>query len=595
MQPSESNLILGAALGNCVHVAGVANFLRLASQAGFETELLGAATPVDRIVQAVHYRRPRALALSYRLTPSNGKALLDSLLERLEDCRDLFLLFGGTPEMVQLARETGRFAELFVGDEPFGKIESVFRRLRGQITEETEADAAALMPVGQRVNALMNAADGQHAVPLLRHHFGLPDLEETVAGVRMIAQAEVLDVISIAPDQNAQESFFRPEEMDRSLDGAGGVPLRRPEDLQRLYEASRCGNYPYLRIYSGTRDLLKWARMSTSELHNAWGTIPLTWYSELDGRSKRRLEDAIRENLSVIRWYAERDIPVEINESHHWSLRDSPDQVAIAMAYISAYCAKKMGVKQYFAQYMFNTPSFTTAVSDLAKMAAKVALIETLRDEDFIPYRQVRAGLSHFAVDLDKAKGQLAMATMIMLGLRPHIIHVVGYSEADHASRPEDVIESCKIVHGVMRNAFLGMPDPLHEPRVTELRKELLDEALLLLGTLERFGEELGSEDPLADPSVIARAIRTGLIDAPHLRGQPCALGMVRTGPAAGGCRALGTRGSTLQEADRLLKVLQDGPAAELIAGDVRRLIGPPDSLPGLPTIKDLMPGTASE
>lgn len=584
MESDRPLLIIGAALGDCVHVAGVANFLRLAEAAGFETLLLGAATPVGRIVRAVEERRPAALAVSYRLTPTNGKAVLDELLDSLGPRQETTLLFGGTPAMVEVAEATGRFSACLVGGEPFPKVERVLRLLRGESVQSLEqADHAALEPVGQRVCALVQSADGRQQVPLLRHHFGLPDLEDTVAGVRAIAQAEVLDVISIAPDQDAQELFFRPERMDPSRAGAGGAPVRSAADLRRLYEASRCGNHPYLRIYSGTQDLQRWAELAVRELHNAWGTIPLAWYSELDGRSKRPLADAIRENLAVVRWYAEQGLPVEINESHHWSLRDAPDPVAIVMAYVAAYNAKAAGVRQLFAQYMFNTPSFTSAVCDLAKMAAKVSLIESLRGEGFQPYRQVRAGLSHFVSDLNAAKGQLAMATLVMLGLRPHILHVVGFTEADHAASAEEVVESCRIVQGVVRNALLGVPDPLADPRVRERSEGLRREALVLLGTLERFGRELGSDDPLADPEVLAQAIRTGLIDAPHLAGQQCALGQVRTGPVAGGCSALDTRGEPLAEADRLLGVLRHGPAATLISSDAAALIGPPDDVRALP------------
>jgi hypothetical protein len=407
----------------------------------------------------------------------------------------------------------------------------------------------------------------------------LPDLVATERGIRQIAEAGVLDVISVAPDQNAQEFFFRPEQMDRSLDGAGGVPLRTPDDLRRLYDAAQCGNHPYLRVYSGTQDLLKWAEMSVVCLKNAWGTIPLTWYSELDGRSRRPLEDAIIENTQVMHWYAERDIPVEVNESHHWSLRDSPDSVAIAMAYIAARVAQKAGVRRFFAQYMFNTPSFTSPAADLAKMLAKISLIETLRTDTFIPYRQVRAGLSHFSTDMHAAKGQLAQATVTMLALKPHILHVVGFSEADHAATADDVIEACRIVHGVMRNAFLGMPNVLADPYIRQTYESLLAEATLLLGTIERFGEALGRPDPLTDPVTIAQAIRAGIIDAPHLSGQPCARGAVRTAPVGGRCRSVDREGRPISERDRLRAALDQSHLRDLVGRDPVRLMCPPDTV----------------
>ncbi len=47
-------------------------------------------------------------------------------------------------------------------------------------------------------------------------------MEKTIEAIEEVAEAKVLDVISIAPDQNAQEFFFDQENMDDSLSGAGG-------------------------------------------------------------------------------------------------------------------------------------------------------------------------------------------------------------------------------------------------------------------------------------------------------------------------------------------------------------------------------------
>lgn len=157
---------------------------------------------------------------------------------------------------------------------------------------------------------------------MLRHHFGLPSLEETIAGVARLAEAGVLDVVSLGPDQNAQESFFRPEEMDPAQDGAGGVPIRREEDLAAIYRASR-RNFPLLRCYSGTRDLILWGDDSQDNQERL-GAVPLFWYNRLDGRSNRPLREAIAENQKAMAWYAAQGIPLEVNEAHHWSLRGAP-------------------------------------------------------------------------------------------------------------------------------------------------------------------------------------------------------------------------------------------------------------------------------
>ena len=52
-----------------------------------------------------------------------------------------------------------------------------------------------------------------------------------------------------------------PERQDARRTGAGGVPVRSADDYRALYEASRRGNYPLLRTYSGTDDFLELAEM----------------------------------------------------------------------------------------------------------------------------------------------------------------------------------------------------------------------------------------------------------------------------------------------------------------------------------------------
>ena len=49
----KENLIVGAAIGDCVHVAGVVNFLNLAEQLGYKTVCMGPAVSVDRLQTAL--------------------------------------------------------------------------------------------------------------------------------------------------------------------------------------------------------------------------------------------------------------------------------------------------------------------------------------------------------------------------------------------------------------------------------------------------------------------------------------------------------------------------------------------------------------
>lgn len=538
--------IIAGSLGNCVHVAGAISFLRLAESQGYETVFLGPAVPVADLVRAIEEHSPEIVGVSFRLTPEVAERLFAELKDRLAEINLLSrrLVFGGTPPVCRVAEASGLFERTFDGLEP---PEEVIAYLRGSVLSAEPEDYGSTQ---------IERVEKKSPYPLLRHHFGRPTMDETIEGVRRIAESKMVDVISLGPDQNAQESFFRPEEMVPALDGAGGAPIRTADDLRAIYSASRCGNYPLLRIYSGTRDLIAWAELALDTINNAWAAIPLCWYSVLDGRSQRTPAEAIRENQEAMAWYAERGIPVEVNESHHWSLRDSHDALAVAMAYLAAWNAKSMGVNYYIAQYMFNTPPSTYGAMDLAKMLAKAELIESLHDDRFRSMRQVRAGLTSLSPDMDVAKGQLAASAALALGLRPHIIHVVGFSEGDHAATADDVIESCKIVRGVLRNCLFGMPDGALDPRVRERKEQLKSEAMQIVDAIRGLGEGQGA-DPLTSPENLAAAIRSGVLDAPHLRGNACAAGRLETRVVDGAVYAVefGTK-RILSEDERLRSLL---------------------------------------
>lgn len=569
MGKKRKEIIVAGALGNCVHVAGIAGFLRIAEELGYETHFLGAAVPVSRFIEAVDQYQPTILGISYRLTPAVAESLLRGLKEAMgeERLKQMCLVFGGTPPVCRIAENSGLFHRCFNGFENPAEV----RQFLGVNNFPAEAD--------QRHWGLLRRIDASSPFPLLRHHFGLPCLDDTIRGIREISESGVLDVISLAPDQNAQESFFRQAEMDPGLDGAGGAPIRTKQDLLRLREASKTGNYPLLRIYSGTRDLLLWARLANETIQNAWGAIPLCWYSALDGRSDRLPEEAITENRAAMRWYGESGIPLEVNEAHHWSLREAHDTVAVAAAYLAAYNARAAGVSHYIAQYMFNSPPTVSPSMDLAKMLAKIELIESLHNKNFTTYRQARAGLLHLSPSPSIAKGQLAASTMLSLQIQPHIIHVVGYCEGDHAAVPEDVIESCQIVQGVIKNCLFGLPDHAADREVQRRKQELIGETRLLLSAIATLGDRRedssGSNDPatpgmdpLTDPVVLTKAIRMGLLDAPHLKGNPHAAGILETRTVKGAVYAWDRyHNRIIPEEQRILRILSSGSREPLESG----------------------------
>lgn len=534
--------VVAGALGECVHVAGVFNFLRLAEAAGWRTVFLGPAVSVEQVIEAARREQADLVGVSYRLTPETGERLLGEFAEAADELRSagVRFVFAGTPPVAERARKMDFFERIFEGGEP---PEQVLAYLKGQTSPiKDEADFPQSMVERIRWKA---------PYPLIRHHFGLPNLEHTRLGIMKIAEAQALDVISLGIDQDAQENFFHPERQDPRRRGAGGVPIRSIEDYRTLYTASRRGNYPLMRTYSGTDDFIQLAEMYVETIHNAWCAIPLFWFNRMDGRGPCDLENSIREHQRVMAWYGERDIPVELNEPHHWGLRDAPDVIFVVSAYLSAYNARVFGVKDYIAQLMFNSPPGLSDAMDLAKMLAVLRLIEPLAGPDFQIWKQTRTGLLSYPLDPVAARAHLAASVYLQMAIHPHIVHVVSHTEAHHAATAEDVIEACGMARQAMDNALRGAPDMTADPQVQARVKQLVAEAQVNIEGIRSLAA-LGVVDPLIDPPTLARAVTSGILDAPHLRNNPFACGRIATRIIDGACVAVDSQGRSLSEAKRL-------------------------------------------
>jgi hypothetical protein len=92
---------------------------------------------------------------------------------------------------------------------------------------------------------------------------------------------------------------------------------------------------------------MPFGKMLLRSIENAWCAAPLCWYNKLDGRGERTLTESIEDAQRLIAFHGERDVPFEVNEAHHWGLRDAHDVISVAMSYISAYNAKKYGARDY--------------------------------------------------------------------------------------------------------------------------------------------------------------------------------------------------------------------------------------------------------
>ncbi|WKZ51718.1 MAG: cobalamin B12-binding domain-containing protein [Anaerolineales bacterium] len=550
--------VVAAALGECVHVAGVMNFLRLAEAAGWRTVFLGPAVATEDVLAAARREDADLVGVSYRLTPETGERLLGEFAEAADELREsgVRFAFGGTPPVAERAKALQFFERVFDGSEP---VEAVLGYLKGQ---NIAGESSQQFP-----QTAIERIRWKSPYPILRHHFGLPTMEDTLAGIEKIAEAQALDVISLGIDQDAQENFYHPERQDPRRKGAGGVPVRSEADYRALYAASRRGNFPLLRAYSGTDDFIRLAEMYADTIHIAWCAIPLFWFNQMDGRGPWDLEGSIREHQQVMQWYGARGIPVELNEPHHWGMRDASDAVFVAAAFLSAYNARAFGVQDYIAQMMFNSPPGLSDKMDLAKMLTALDLITPLaspsphfteqngRNEGgFRIWKQTRIGLLSHPLDPEAARGHLAASTYLQMSLRPHIYHIVGHTEAHHAATADDVIVASRVARRAIENA-LGAPDLTADPIVARRRAELAAETNAILDAIRALAGP-DAADPFTDAATLARAVTSGILDAPQLVNNKFGRGEVRTRIVDGACVSVDGTGNPISERERIAKLI---------------------------------------
>ena len=142
------------------------------------------------------------------------------------------------------------------------------------------------------------------------------------------------------------------------------------------------------------------------------------------------------------------------------------------------------------------------------------------------------------------------------MALEPHIVHIVGHTEADHAATPEDIIEASDMARRAIENA-LGQPDMTADPEVQARKEELIREAKVTLEAIRAIAAP-GVRDPWTDPATLARAVALGILDAPQLRNNPFAPGKIITRiDHRGACVAVdAVNGQPISETERLAAVL---------------------------------------
>jgi hypothetical protein len=119
------------------------------------------------------------------------------------------------------------------------------------------------------------------------------------------------------------------------------------------------------------------------------------------------------------------------------------------------------------------------------------------------------------------------------------------------------VIESCLLARRSIQNALRGMPDMTRDAQVQERCGRRGHQLGAALGAIIDLAGP-GCTDPFIDPSVLGRAVRLGILDAPQLRNNPIACGQVRTRVIDGACVAVDPQGRPLPEAVRLRQLLKE-------------------------------------
>src|SRR5690606_30824226 len=110
--------ILAASIGIDVHIAGILNFLELAKREGYEVVNLGAAVPINKLIESIENEKPDIVAISYRLGADALTKLLDEFFRKVKELdiyKKIDFIFGGTLETGEVARKYGIFKKIFDG------------------------------------------------------------------------------------------------------------------------------------------------------------------------------------------------------------------------------------------------------------------------------------------------------------------------------------------------------------------------------------------------------------------------------------------------------------------------------------------------
>ena len=568
----RNRFFVATSLANDPHTEGMHNASKIASLDGIGSLILPPSLDYQAFYDAIDKYQPRYIGLSYR---QNEDVAVHELFKVLNYFRetglvkpsdDVKIIFAGLPKTIQiledklselplpvyLCKASPIVLERVTETVDYFEITHNRERIIKQVHEELEPRGIEIF--NQLADEAVRGDDYKNEPPLeipsvpamndyilrikeskfpvLRSHFGIPapDIKPTVEGIRELANARVLDELSLGSSDLSQRYFGHPEMFDK-LKNDGGVPYKTYQDLVTIYQASRCGNYPGVKPYCHVTDLVNFVHqcLDAGMLRGVHQAVPLYWFNELDGRGPAEVRPNIREHFAAVRELAKCGIPVEMNDPNQWSSRWAHDTIIVTSYALISAVMTMCGVQNMVLQMQFNKPKETGDYADLAKMSAGLEmarLISMGRPNPAPIYRETRTGIESLSADMNRAKWQLARSTFLQMCMDPHIIHIVSYCEANYAARPADIIDSSRLIRRAVRIFRENKEDVMKEidsPIVKERKEYLMKESAYLLNEIAKLHPAYkpvpltAMAQYLGDEDVIASSIEKKLMSAPGI------------------------------------------------------------------------------
>ena len=572
MEKWLNNFFVASTLGNDPHTEGIHNALHIAKLANVEGICLPPSETLDNLCNVIKEYNPEFIGLSYRLSPEIGVKLLSETIHYfvssglISPNRGVKISFSGLPETIERAKSIIHELPLNVYlvpnlpdvmDRAINTLDyfgggtdrvSIISTLKEELVPEgiklldELADEVVrndeykneppIKTPSERAKVDFVRRIDESEIPLLRSHFGIPakTVQPTVEGIEKLAEARVLDEISLGSSDLSQRYFGQAAVFD-VLKNDGGVPYKDADDLRKLFVATRRGNYPSLKPYCHVNGIVPFIHtcLETGLLKGAHQAIPLYWFNELDGRGPHSVAESIHEHFAGVRELVKMGIPVEMNDPNQWSSRNAHDTIIVTSYALISAVMTMCGVNDMVVQMQFNKPKETGDYADLAKMRAGYRIMTGLNSYRKKPPRihvETRTGIESLSPDMQKAKWQLGRSTLLQMLMNPDIIHIVSYCEANYAARPEDIIDSSRLIRRavkVFNQNKAELHATLNNPIIHEREQHLYNECLYLLrliaGDTNIYGNEgIRNLTPaLGNPEAIIHAIESGIMSAPGI------------------------------------------------------------------------------